>query len=52
MNKSHENKEAPLVNKKKVLPLDRIGSDKKPYETPALSKLGDIAALTNVSVIV
>jgi len=52
MNKDQKRKEIPSMNNKRMLAFEYTRDAKKPYKTPALVKLGDVAKLTNVSVIV
>jgi len=52
MNEDQEKKKSTALKNKKILSFDRPRGTKKPYEAPTLKKLGDVATLTNVSVIV
>jgi hypothetical protein len=52
MNKDQKGKEEPSKNDKRMLAFEYTRDAKKPYKAPTLVKLGDVAKLTNVSVIV
>jgi len=52
MDKYQEKKKISTTNSALISGFDRTQGAKKPYEAPMLTKLGDVAALTNVSVIV
>jgi len=52
MSEDQEKQETQSMDSKSAITLDRSRVAKKPYEAPQLTKLGDVAALTNVSVIV
>lgn len=52
MRKDQEMQETQYLNRKNTVAIDHSSVEKKPYETPRLTKLGDVATLTNVSVIV
>jgi hypothetical protein len=52
MSKDQEKQKTRSMNSENASTLDRPRGVKKPYETPQLTKLGDVVTLTNVSVIV
>lgn len=52
MKESQEKKKAAYDTTKKAIVFTRVRGARKPYMTPMLVKLGDMAKLTNVSVIV
>lgn len=52
MQENYKEKKNPDDSSKRNLGFDRTNDTKKPYEAPSLTKLGDVVAMTNVSVIV